>query len=398
MGNAVAETGQVIQPARTRMRLERRGAEMELHRRGWGVGATGFLIVWLIAWTAGCAMLAGQCIRQPQAFMLLFATPFWASWFAVAGYIAHSLFSFERLSIGRGGAQLLKGIGPWTTRRRQIPLSELRRAKRFKSSYEVNENPVYGVQIRTVGKPITVAVGVDSDEREWLIATINQQLAVLGAGTSVGEESNENTESVPLRDNAGHKPPSDCTWEMSPTVTGIEFVRRGRFKLGAFAGLTFLNLFWNGIVSVFVATLVGLAPVDQTMGRGEWWFLFFFLIPFEAIGLMFVWFWLASLTMPAWREQLTLDRHEIMFHFSVFGIGSTRQLATVELSAMDVRRKPTKKSINSALHEEGEWDIVLAGKSNRELLRLAHLTEGEATWIAAQVRRMYPRAFKTPAT
>src|SRR5262245_35844172 len=195
MGHAVAETGQVIQPARTRMRLERRGAELELHRRGWGVGATGFLIVWLIGWTVGCVMIAGQFIRQPQPFTLLFAIPFRPSGFAVASHIAHSLFSFERLIIGRSGAQLVKGIGPWTTQRRQVPLSELRRAKRFKSSYEVNDQPVYGVEVRTAGKPIIVAVGVDTDEREWLIATINEQLALLGAGTFIDEGSLETTES-----------------------------------------------------------------------------------------------------------------------------------------------------------------------------------------------------------
>jgi hypothetical protein len=399
MGNSTAETAGVIQPAKMTMCVQRSGVGLELTRRGCSVGGVGFLILWLTAWTAGCVMLAHQFITKREPFMLLFGIPFWASWFAVASYIAYGLFGFERLTIGRSGAEILKGVGPWTFKQRRIPLSELRRARLHKSSYEVNDQPVYGVEIRTAGKPITVAVGVESEEREWLIATINKEFDSLGVVDPTSEASDQSAtrlESSPIAVERSSyvkppPPPSDCTWEMQPTVMGSEFVRKGRFKLGTFAGLTFINLFWNGIVSVFVSQLIGLGPDNKPMAGGEWWFLFFFLIPFEVIGLIMIGAWVACLTTPAWREVLTLDRNEVAFRFSVFGIGRTKQFAALEIVAMDVQRRPPKKTTSPSLREDGEWQIVFTDKCKREVMRVKHLTEGEATWMAGNIRRMYPR-------
>ncbi len=74
-------------PAKLKARYEIDGERMriEFRRVQWVVGL--FLGVWLTGWTVGCVALAIAIVNQPHVGMLLFALPFWSSWFLVAAIL-----------------------------------------------------------------------------------------------------------------------------------------------------------------------------------------------------------------------------------------------------------------------------------------------------------------------
>ncbi len=102
-------------------------------------------------------------------------------------------------------------------------------------------------------------------------------------------------------------------------------MRRGRFSLAGLLGALFINLFWNGIVSVFLMALFGFGPEGpQQFGIG-WWGMFLFLIPFEAIGLVMVVALFAVLLEPVHWTTWRFNRDEIALRDSWLGIGRTRR-------------------------------------------------------------------------
>ena len=76
---------------------------------------------------------------------------------------------------------------------------------------------------------------------------------------------------------------------------GVIFARSQ--SLANAGGITAINLFWNGIVAVFLSILV-----TEWLSGEHQWFLAVFLIPFVAIGLVFL-----AAAITAWRTCLQRD-------------------------------------------------------------------------------------------
>jgi len=81
-----------------------------------------------------------------------------------------------------------------------------------------------------------------------------------------------------------HEPSRHETWRQEPSSTGPTTLEASASPRGKFIGTTFIALFWNGIVSIFVYHLVsGYQSTGEIEGC-----MAIFLIPFVVIGLALI--------------------------------------------------------------------------------------------------------------
>lgn len=406
-----------IPPARPRVlktAFERSGQRLELRCRNpqWGGGC--FLFLWLMGWTVGCVFLASMVIQEPRLFSLLFAIPFWASWVFVFCIVMHMFFGREQLELDHRGASFQsRAVLP--LRRRFVPQSEIQAfvvSTKVVDSESGQTQP--GLEMLTAGQSLRFLQGGNLQELQWLCWQLNEHLESLKQAVAyvTASETGDTLPSVsPLAPGESRLlatvavpvvPPSDNRWlvatgsSASEEPDDLRFVQSGRLAFVALGGLLFINLFWNGIVAVFVAVLLGLAPDDNLPVGPMWWGLFFFLIPFEAIGLaMFVGLWAALLDLFR-RTSWTFARYSIHCRWTWLGIGRAWIWPIERLSRIEIHRNDpaaqqslwtSLKSFSSSVGEGADYRLLFIDPANTAVCSLDALTEGEARWIGDLVLR-----------
>ena len=195
--------------------------------------------------------------------------------------------------------------------------------------------------------------------------------------------------------------PSDCRWQRIDEIDSTAFLQRGRILWGMLGGFLFATLFCNGIVSVFVLNLWGFMPGDQQPKGGEWWFLFFFLIPFEVVGLCIFLGLFYQLFEPFRRTRWKFDKQNIECHWTWFGIGPrwlypVKPLDRLEMPAARKKSSQNEKSndLVDMLNEGANRSLSFVDRENVELVAVKRLTEGEARWIGDFILRERPYWFE----
>jgi hypothetical protein len=141
-----------------------------------GGGPWPFVLLWLIAWTAGCAALIIHLLHDPSLGMLLFALPFWASWLFVAGLLAWMMFGREALIVGPAAAVFVRtALVRLSTR--VVPREEVQGFRACRSRHTENDESLWGIEMLTLGKPVRFAFQLPDREREWLLHQLNGFLA-----------------------------------------------------------------------------------------------------------------------------------------------------------------------------------------------------------------------------
>ncbi len=103
-------------------------------------------------------------------------------------------------------------------------------------------------------------------------------------------------------------------WYRADEFDTIRLTNRGRWSWIGLAVLLFLNLFWNGIVSLFIGKGLGLFPGEGNFGNdGVEFGLLLFMIPFVAVGLLMMAGFVLTLLEPVRVMRWTIDRHEVRF-------------------------------------------------------------------------------------
>lgn len=386
-----------------------------------------FLLLWLAGWSAGCGLMLYELFTDFEWFMVLFATPFFAAWFAVSGAVIYMLFGQQKLVIGRNELRS-SSKALVTYKRRRVPIAEVALARPDTKVVENNNGPsqVLGIiTLHTLGLPIQFAQGIKDDEAEWLAEIINtclnrlapnrQALAAAEAlNTSVhadqidapgtynlndgfdddfdesideGESTADGTALVfqPSRDRQ-HQP-SDSRWHLDRSGRRIQLSIRGRWKLADLAAVTFINLFWNGIVGVFVFQLF----------TEFQWFLALFLTPFVFIGLLLMLALLASLTAPVWGMRYAFRLGEIERRYWGLGVPSTRRWEFAKIDRIEIRRRHFKKSsqdIPPKRFTDGGYQIAIIDSEEQLLTTIDALTKGEALWMADALMSERPEMFE----
>jgi hypothetical protein len=373
-------------PLNCRTRVECVDGELVLWRRVGSLATGCFLLFWLSFWTIGCVALVGLVAREPTVEHLLFATPFLSSWVFVAFLLVWMLRGYECLRIGPDGLRLRSGaLVPLGERR--VPLGELMGVGYFSKVTDTETGATeFGLTIATVGRPVRFARGIEPMEGRWLAEQVHRHLQTLIRDRAV-ELRQEETSKPAVRvevlgpDKVVAGPPSDSVIRKPDEWDGTVFVRRGTFSLAALGGVTFVALFWNGVVGVFVLQLL----------KEFQWFLFVFLIPFEVIGFSMFLGWLAVLTAPSRVERWTVSPGEISVRFSVLGLGRTRRYESDRLGRIELRRigGNTKAGPGWQGHEgDTPYSLGLVGREGQDLLVIGGLTEGEARWMGGEWCRL----------
>ncbi len=362
----------------------------------------GFMALWLTAWTAGCVKLAMKVMAEPTFFMFCFAIPFWAAWVAVFCALMAVVFGRQTVRLDDDGLaseyRVLLRISS-----RRVPLKEIRYVHVTEKAGEDKNSVSHGVEAVTDGKPIELSAK-DLAEAQWLAYDLNQTLAAL-AGKSAEtlarlveeeedeeEEDDEDTQdAVTIAWNARPQrvePPSDCRWRMKSDYDATAFQYRGVLSLLGLGFTTFITLFWNGIVSVFVLTLWGFTSVENApkFFSGEWWFLFVFLIPFEVIGLGFFLTWFCTLFAPFFCIHWLFGRHEAVCRATMFGIGRTWRYSLENCREMVIAPHEARAAWRPSVGQTTSgWKITFVDFQDRELFTVPDLTHGEARWMADQI-------------
>src|SRR5262245_34091166 len=123
-------------------------------KRGGGPG--GFLLLWLIAWTVGCIVLAVVFIKNPALGNLAFAIPFWASWLVVAALLVWIMFGKETLLLRRDAA-LFRRTALIRISSRFVPRAEIQNFRECRSTYTEDDQCLWGIEMVTLGKPLRFA-------------------------------------------------------------------------------------------------------------------------------------------------------------------------------------------------------------------------------------------------
>lgn len=387
---------------------------LAIHKKRGG-GPVVFLSLWLIGWTVGCVALLGAVIHAPAIGMFAFALPFWASWLFVAGVLAWSVFGKDTLLLRRDEAIFLR-TALVKLSSRAVPRKEIQGFRECRSSHTENDEYLWGIEMVTLGKPVRFAFRLPDRERAWLIHQLNRFLETTdprapGDGLEIAETSDrpalarEDTCSAadgePLTlERTFVDPPTDCDWRMVDDVGAFAYWQRGSLHLGTLAMLLFLNLFWNGIVSVFILSLFGLMPGGDAPQGGEWWGLFVFLIPFEAIGLGMFAGLVHALLEPSRHTLWRFEQSRIVRQTRWPIYSRTRAWDVLHLDRLELRqhgcngaRRQQFLDIAGAAAAQAPFELAFVTLDNADLCEIDNLTEGEARWMARGVLERRPKWF-----
>ena len=358
-------------------------------KRGGGPGC--FLLLWLTGWTVGCVGLIGAVFNDVS--MLLFAVPFWVSWIAVASFLVWIYFGREILVVKHDKALFLRrAIITLTTR--SVPRDDVLGFSECRSKHQENDQYLYGIEMKTMGKPVRFAFRLSPREREWLILQMNQSLGPDAPTDSpdLEEPDTQPTDDAPrlagglTRQTTRDEPPSDCSWVRTDNPDP-EFEQRGSMPWPLLFGLLFVNLFWNGIVSVFVMGLFGGMKGEEVLEGLEWWGMFVFLIPFEVIGLSMFGRLIFVLAEPFRRTCWRFERYQITRHIQWPLIKRSKtwiveQLDRIELRSGDAEEENQTITSTLSSNSTNESGLAFVSDDNADLCTFDDLTQGEALWIA----------------
>lgn len=364
------------------------GLKVTRSKRNLVVGC--FLSVWLTGWTAGCVMLLTMAIAQREPFLFLFAVPFWAAWFFCVAILGGAVFSRESLILDSYGLKVSKRAGLWG-KTSKIPLSDLRTILvPDADAVAPNTEPVMTCHGRN--QVVEFGQGLPRPELAWLAAVLEETRVRLQqwAGPPLEDVSHEPA------------PPAETAWTSEIEYDDLVLAKRGRWEAAAIGGMLFVTLFWNGIVSVFVAVLLGLMPGEGAPEGAAWWFLFLFLIPFELVGLALIAGLAATIAAPFRREVWKFGRSEITHRVTCFGFGRTRSFepprdGRIEAMPMTVSSDESP-SLGSRTDDGSPLPVAVTARfqvqiidpRDVEVCTIASLTDLESRWIAELLRRERP--------
>jgi hypothetical protein len=402
------------QPTRRSVTIDESDESLRLSYRRiqWRGGS--LLIAWLMGWTVGCVVLAGWIIRQgPQPNLVIITFMFWVVWMFVFGVVLMRFFQKEELSLGVTGAAFSRRVFI-EIKRHKTPLDEIKQFVVYERETDTRAGRVeseYGIEMEAVGLPLEFAAGLGQPELFRLQDMLQQRLVVLrkrlhvdaptddlqGVDTELGG-ADAGGSLDGSRNRLGFHAPSDCRWWLEDELDALTFRQRGRLSVIATDGrLLFLivfNVVWNGVVSLLAGSLYGITG-DLPLG-GAWWGWFLFLIPLEAVGLLVLVTLVLALMEPVRRTTWRIGRSSVEWRLTWLDIGPWRDYPTDNLDPIEVRTGQVDRDIRTEVpwKSAGEFRLVWIDGSNHEVCSIDDLTEGEARWMAAEIRRQRPIWFR----
>jgi hypothetical protein len=224
------------------------------------------------------------------------------------------------------------------------------------------------------------------------LITFGRPLAGELLSRDAGDDRTQRTTSdLPL------EPPSDSHWKLRDDFTSVKYGLRGRFYLSSLAGMSFINLFVNGIIGIFFKQLYWPAKGEALFGL-DWLTRFLFLIPFELVGLVLFLGLVLLLLEPlrVWSWRFASDR--IVWKLTWFGLGFRKTYHVARLDRLEVRRikpeavrAPKRLPLGSLWAPQGcaTYNVACLDAQGRTAAEVEGLTLGEACWMADSLLRTH---------
>jgi hypothetical protein len=399
---------QPVRPHRLCTQLLELGDAITLHRRTGSFAEATFPALWLIGWTVGCVFLLIVALSG-ERFLWLFGVPFWAAWFFVAAYLVDLVFGRETLMVNRDGVFYeRRTVVCW--RRRLVTREDIAAVGRFRRVVdEESGRTVCGLRVETAGEPIDFGSGLPEDELRYLRYRTRRTLrlptrrrnvpASERSGASVASGASgaaTDWPTPPYRYEPGVEPPhlpDDSPLTIDELGDELTIRAPGRWRITSIGGLAFFNLFWNGIVSVFLVQVFN--PDTGPLRIG----LALFLVPFVVIGLgMFIALVIALLG-PAVVKVWRLDRSALRHQWVVAGLTVwSRHDALGAIDAVQVDRRERSATWLGQLRRGNRFSsqtekapdgyvVGLIDRGGAVVGELMGLTHGEARWLADRAHR-----------
>jgi hypothetical protein len=359
-------------PTKLRVTFAREADRIHLrYRRGGRVFGV-FVLLWLAGWTAGCIWLLFLVLGHAHSLIVLFAIPFWSSWVFVFFLLLKTLFQTDDMLLDSNGLLFTRRVLVQTIHR-FMPLHELQSFDEYSATVGDGGPLEYGIELRNLGNPLRLLQGPTKQEITWLRRQFNDLLAELRSRNALPLTQ-------PGIQDIVTAPPSDSSWKRIDAFVDLAFTRKGRFSPVVVFAALFINLFWDGLLSVFIAML--LKP-PASLSPAAWWFFFYFLLPFEACGLVAFGVLIAVIFAPLHqiRWRFTLDTIERTHTW--FGLPLRKRWQVAAPLHLEFTRGIRHSSVNMAPQSEisGDWSLRFMTPGNRRLCSIRRLTEGEARWI-----------------
>lgn len=344
-----------------------------------------FLAFWLLCWTMGCLAALRTAIERPDIASFVLICPFFVAWIAATIVLSRMLLSKRQLFLSPQGLGYEVKLFIWHWRR-LIPLAEIASIRAEKK--QTGKTTHYHLIVETIGEPLRLS-GY-GDEVQWLARTLQDQLAALrrdlGMTDKVKRTPTNLLPEVLERTDIPASPVSDSKLSIEKRAGELSItIRRSSSMTGA-SVLLFLNLFWNGIVSLFVIELI----------QDFRWFLFFFLIPFELLGLLLLWGLFAAVTAPFRSEVWIFRPDEISRRQELFGIGhgSHHQFTSLDHLELHWTKAVNRAKVRTNKVDTGEvYTLRLVDKAaDVAPVDIHQLTEGDARHLADVLYRYFHTA------
>ncbi|TWU13963.1 hypothetical protein CA54_28050 [Symmachiella macrocystis] len=368
---------------------------LHVRRRVGSNGIVVFLSLWWLFWTFGCGVLVFLLIDHPSWGTVLFAIPFFALWVGTPFLIRCEMWGMEELVLGEVALSYRKGVRKFA-RQWTVPRVDIRRVCIVFGDLRNSENELelYGLLIKTHGESFIFADGAQLPECKTILEILAERLEQADRD---GDEivdwdqrhiAPEDVEIVGISDVPRSQPDGSriCCAQADDTSQFTSLPNSRREIVLAVVGVAFLNLFWNGIVGVFIYKLI----TDFE------WLLFFFLIPFEVIGVSLIGYFVWMLLTPWKSVSYAFTSHNIGRRFRLGRFRRDRYYDAGRLNRIELRWTDNPQVLGDrdkhSFHELGDdspCSLAFVDNDNRDTLEIFSLTEAEARWMADVLLRGY---------
>lgn len=361
-----------------------------------------FILLWLAGWTVGCVALAGAVFIGGHFAMIPIALPFWGGWILVAGWVTNLFFGKTRIRLDSGGFE-----SDWNClfvhRHKRIAADEIRR---FEIHGQQGSKGSQTFSLRVVcrlEKDADYSIPSGGGVWETLCEELNGTLAILVNDPTIADESSvpektglKRPEPIPFPLDSkpqGIEPPDGSAWKFETEFDSFDFRKRGVFSLSNCCSSLFAACFWNGIVSVFILGLCGVIPSSESLQGGIWWLLFFFLIPFEIIGLVLIYAFFTNIMEPFRVTKWSFRFGQAAFQSgfagaTTFSLGGWSSMTVRLTSDLEDEQEDCLDEDDIQWYDEDySWELAFLDSDEKPLATIDGLYKSEALWMADVVLR-----------
>lgn len=351
-----------------------------------------------------CVVVTYQAFKQPRWPQVGLAAMLGGAWLLILGLSLWLTVRREELQLDRRGLWLrTRIVVPYFAQ--HVPVEELRDVGEYASNVKVNGQRLYGVEVRTAGRPVRFAAGLLPPARAEVAQALRDQLARLHPSAATGPAAESALDPFaprPLFDDSHDpvKPPSDSPWRRCDDFDAVVFAARGRWSASALGPLLFITVIWNGVVLGIAALEFDLFGAKQQAGADQVGSLLSvgLLVVFGTIGLLLAGALVVAMAEPLRVTRWEFGRDEVRQCVRWLGLGPTWRYSAEAVDrievAVDVEARPGKPrgwQGFDAMHEsQNPLYTVRLMAGQQTVCAVPRLGEGEARWIANVLRRERP--------